>query len=786
MISEAIIAAQAGDTIVVDSGTYAENLYIDKALTLTGRNTGHGRPIIDGSGNEYAIEIVTENVAVNGFNVTNAGYGIEIFAGSDTVNGNYIYGCSGAGIMLADGAVYNTLTLNNVTGNEVGVYLYTASYNNISSNNISNNAQGFELRYSDYNNISGNKICDSAEGGISFNSCNYNNVTGNTIDRDLGGIYTYSSYENNFAVNSLSGNTNGITLDGSNGVLTGNVLAGNSVGIYLKYCSDTVLWLNRLSNTQNFKIDGTGTNYWNSSTLRGYDYNVNHFVSYIGNYWSDYSGTDSNSNGIIDTPRQLASGNADKYPILLAFPAITTPETPVYRVHNTRTGQGYDTISAAIVASQAGDTILVDSGTYGENVIVNKTLTLTGIDTGSGRPIVDGLNGVSAISITANDAVVQGFTATHATTGIDIWGINATVKGNNASNNAYFGIYAEYESKLNNITGNVANENTNGYGIGIAGLTAGPAYNNVSGNTVRNNNQGINCGLCSNSTISDNIASNNAQYGIFLSSSSNNTLARNTVNSNSYAGIYLNTNCNNNTITGNNVSLNGNDYNSHTAGIILNGQCNDNRLTANNASYNLYNGVYLQNANKGNVLWLNVLKGNYQNAASDYVAGYKNCWNSSTPIEYTYNGHVYTNYTGNFWGDYTGVDTTGDGIGDTPYETGSFTDNYPMTYTSSLPQPAIAFTASSVTADEGTTFHIMLHRSGDRSDYSYVIVSYVGGTAIRGVNYTFTNVTITFEADQADSGFDVGLPANTVIESVGHLRQFQRIRPDQRRPGQPD
>ncbi len=141
--------------------------------------------------------------------------------------------------------------------------------------------------------------CDYS--GIEFTSSSYNNVTGNTITDSAGGIYTYSSYENTFAANSISDNTNGITLDGSNGVLTGNVLTGNNVGIYLKYCTDTVLWLNRLSNTLNFKIDGTGINYWNSSTLRGYDYNGNHFVSYVGNYWSDYSGPDSDNNGIIDT-----------------------------------------------------------------------------------------------------------------------------------------------------------------------------------------------------------------------------------------------------------------------------------------------------------------------------------------------------------------------------------------------------------------------------------------------------------------------------------------------------
>lgn len=36
-------------------------------------------------------------------------------------------------------------------------------------------------------------------------------------------------------------------------------------------------------------------------------------------------------------------------------------------------------------------------------------------------------------------------------------------------------------------------------------------------------------------------------------------------------------------------------------------------------------------------------------------------------MTYTYNGQTFTNYLGNYWDDYTGEDSKGDGIGDTPY-----------------------------------------------------------------------------------------------------------------------
>ena len=47
-------------------------------------------------------------------------------------------------------------------------------------------------------------------------------------------------------------------------------------------------------------------------------------------------------------------------------------------------------IQAAVYASNINDTIDVYSGTYNESVVLTKDVTLRGIDTGSGEPIVNG------------------------------------------------------------------------------------------------------------------------------------------------------------------------------------------------------------------------------------------------------------------------------------------------------------------------------------------------------------------------------------------------------------
>lgn len=125
-IQQAIDTSHTGDTILVHSGTYYENVYVSRAVTLRGIDTGKGRPVINAGGSGSAITLYADNVTLEGFNVTKSGTcgcgnaGIRLMSNNSTVVGNTAYGDK-YGIYCAN-RIGNRIYLNNLVKDDVSAY----------------------------------------------------------------------------------------------------------------------------------------------------------------------------------------------------------------------------------------------------------------------------------------------------------------------------------------------------------------------------------------------------------------------------------------------------------------------------------------------------------------------------------------------------------------------------------------------------------------------------------------------------------------------------------------
>lgn len=223
-IQSAINASNTGDTILVQSGTYSENVNVTKKLTLR----GIGNPVVNTDGGGSGITLSANGITLEGFTVTESG-GITISASNN-----------------------NTLIGNKVYNNSGGIFLDQSSSNMLSGNNVSYNyATGIELSsYSDNNTLIGNIVSStipvywSSGHGIILAGSN-NNLTGNNVSNNIYGIFLPSSGKNILKNNIMNENRyNFGLLDDTDSVFnnqidTTNLVDGKFV-YFLKGAKDTV------------------------------------------------------------------------------------------------------------------------------------------------------------------------------------------------------------------------------------------------------------------------------------------------------------------------------------------------------------------------------------------------------------------------------------------------------------------------------------------------------------------------------------------------------------------
>ena len=118
----------------------------------------------------------------------------------------------------------------------------------------------------------------------------------------------------------------------------------------------------------------------------------------------------------------------------------------------------WNTVQKGINNANDGDRVIVYNGTYYENVVVNKSINLTGID----HPVVDAGRSGNVITVLADGCTVNGFKIVNSGISTLYAGIRIESGGNLLRNNEFLnnaeGVYLSHSSN-NKLVGNVFSKN---------------------------------------------------------------------------------------------------------------------------------------------------------------------------------------------------------------------------------------------------------------------------------------------------------------------------------------
>jgi parallel beta-helix repeat protein len=253
----------------------------------------------------------------------------------------------------------------------------------------------------------------------------------------------------------------------------------------------------------------------------------------------------------------------------------------------TVTVQPGESIQAAIDKAEEGAVICLAEGTWEENLVIGKGLTLRGL--GPEKSVIKGVKEGEPVILIISDAeigvIVEGLTLAKAKGGCAEWPlrcadglsfggrVKATIRGNTISRNWDDGISMRGSAQAtisgNTIWGNrdgismrdsaqaTIEENAisgNAWGINIRAS----AQATISGNTISGNGYGISMGDSTQATIEENTISENKEHGISMGGSAQATIEENTISGNERDGISMLASAQA-TISGNTISGNEGD-----------------------------------------------------------------------------------------------------------------------------------------------------------------------------------------------------------------------------------
>jgi parallel beta-helix repeat protein len=265
------VVEPSGVSISVDESTY----------TLTGNISGsivveRGNVVLDGRGNTLHISGVgavtgiyvayVNNVTIENMRIENATMAI------------LLHNSQGSTILN------NTITksggfMSYVISDKIGYLQYTSSADNVIANNVLTDNMGSMISLYGTNTL----------------------AFGNNITDNNGVAFWLSGSDNTIFNNNLARNGGGFSLDEAwnNTIYNNNIVDSSVADVY-------------------FSSSTNGSNTWDNGLPSG------------GNYWSNYTGVDEDSDGVGDTPFIINDGNQDNYPLMGEVDISVIPDFTVW------------------------------------------------------------------------------------------------------------------------------------------------------------------------------------------------------------------------------------------------------------------------------------------------------------------------------------------------------------------------------------------------------------------------------------------------------------------------
>lgn len=323
-IKSAVLAADHGDTITVQSGVYKESdITVRKTIYLRGID----HPVIDGEQKGTIITIHANGAVLDGFKIIRSGSSqrtdiaavLLVDSYKVTVKNNIlennqfgIYAQHSRNATIRDNDVHSNATNEVLSGN--GIHAWRSDSLLIIGNKISGHRDGLYFEFVTNSLIWRNISRKNIRYGIHFMFSHNDTYIGNVFEQNESGVavmYTKKVHMyNNHFLDNWGGAAYGILLkDITDSDISGNHFTYNTIAIEAETCSRNNIYKNIfMNNGWALKISASSIDnkiYQNNFIRNTFDVATSGSLvmnNFDGNYWDKYEGYDLNRDGFGDIP----------------------------------------------------------------------------------------------------------------------------------------------------------------------------------------------------------------------------------------------------------------------------------------------------------------------------------------------------------------------------------------------------------------------------------------------------------------------------------------------------